>query len=1229
LFVDDAGLGARIAQDLGGSTVTVSMGERFAKLSDDRYTVRPGSRSDYEALVEALTLHDRLPSRVVHLWNVTKPRGWQRLRARMHRGERDWREAEDRYFHDLMALAQALGSLERPLTLDVVSSELFQLGNERGIEPAKALLLGPVRVIPREFPQIRTRSIDVSIPSAPAELDRLVDQLTRELRAPVADRVVALRGVTRWVQRFDEIPLAPAERRPRLVRAGAVVLITGGMGGIGLEIAEHLARTAAAKLVLVGRTALPERARWTEYLADHSESDPLRRRIAKLLAIEAAGGEVLALAADVTDTEQMLAVSSAVRRRFGVLHGIIHAAGTIDDGLISFKSRESAEAVIRVKARGALVLDEVFGKGPLDFFVLFSSVSSALGLQGQADYTAANAFLEAFAAAKSATSKTAAIAIGWNAWQKVGMAVALAEQTRPAGRADRGRPGAHPCLERVAVDSDDEWLFVTPFSRARHWLVGEHVALGGQALIPGTGYLELARAALAHEPESAAGGRTVELRGVTFLSPFVVAAGQARELKLRLSRRGPEAGAFCFFSDSETEPHVTGRIGRAERPLPARVDLEAIAASCRERETVVGGQLPQSFMQFGPRWANVERISYGRDQALIYLKLPDRFSSDGQDYRLHPALLDMATGGAQALAPDFDPNRDFYVPLSYGRVTVYRSLPARVVSHVRLRPNATRGLSSFDISLYDTSGTPLVEIEDFTMKRLSEAANFASDTERGPDSTQAPGNPAAGRLASVVREGILPAEGVDAFDRILASGLTGSVSCSSIDLNDWLAELDASTTPEPAEGAPARDTEGFARPNLSTSFVSPRSEVERELAAMWRDLLGVTDVGVYDDFFELGGQSLVAVRLFNRIRKRYSVDLPLSTLFEAPSIAACARVLADEAGLPESATRFDDSELTTVSSPVPEEASSGAPGTAPADSDEAPASRPRPTRQKARWSCLVPMQNKGSRRPFYCIAGMGGTLNNLRKLALLTSDTRPIYGLQPPGADDRSQLLYSVEDLARRYISEIRSVQPQGPYLLGGYSGGGVAAFEISRQLLAEGQSVAFLAFIDSFSPALPQRSFGDRARIHWQRVADQGPRYLFDTVGRRLVYERWDIWRRVASQLGKAFPRRYRYESIQDSWMVAEERYRPTPTDGRATLFRAREESALSLWTAVEVDEFHGWQRYLEGGVTVELCPGNHSTMCEEPNVRVLAQKLRLAIDTADPDVTLGDAGDDRARTA
>lgn len=258
------------------------------------------------------------------------------------------------------------------------------------------------------------------------------------------------------------------------------------------------------------------------------------------------------------------------------------------------------------------------------------------------------------------------------------------------------------------------------------------------------------------------------------------------------------------------------------------------------------------------------------------------------------------------------------------------------------------------------------------------------------------------------------------------------------------------------------------------------------------------------------------------------------------------------------------------------------------------------------------MQREGDGPPFYCAAGMGGTLNNLRHLARLMGTARPVYGLQPPGADNRQEILYSVEQLAARYVGEVRAVQPHGPYLLGGYSGGGVVAFEMARQLTAAGEPVAFVGFIDSFSPALPRRPLRRRALVHLARVRDQGGAYLLDTLRRRYEYQRGALALRAGHALGALFPQRYRYESIQESWLVAEAHYRPAAWAGSATLFRARTESATSLWTAFEVDHAHGWGRYLEGGVRVEVCPGDHSTMCEEPHVRVLAAKLRQAVDAA-----------------
>jgi thioesterase domain-containing protein len=268
------------------------------------------------------------------------------------------------------------------------------------------------------------------------------------------------------------------------------------------------------------------------------------------------------------------------------------------------------------------------------------------------------------------------------------------------------------------------------------------------------------------------------------------------------------------------------------------------------------------------------------------------------------------------------------------------------------------------------------------------------------------------------------------------------------------------------------------------------------------------------------------------------------------------------------------------------------------------------------------MQTKGSLPPFYCVAGMGGTLNNLRKLALLVGDARPFYGLQPPGAEDSSQRLWRVEELAEHYIREVRAVQPQGPYLLGGYSGGGTVAFEMSKQLSAVGEAIAFLGFIDSYSPDLPRRSATERAKVHLRRAQMEGPNYFLRMLKHRVIYEKLVMQERVTKQLARVFPDKYRYENIADSWKVAEGAYHPGPwPGGRAVLFRAREESAIGLWTGVVVDELHGWGRYLPGGVELQITPGNHATMCEDPHVRALASKMRDAMDRASPPVAAGAA--------
>jgi amino acid adenylation domain-containing protein len=420
VFLDRCGLGEELVARLeasGRSVVRVVEGAEFAH-GPCGFTVAPGRRADYDALLDAL---GRTPTHVLHLWNVTEE-------ATAAMGTMAVDAALDRSYYSLVFLAQALGrqSVTDPTAIAVVSNGLCDVTGEEPLEPLKAALLGPVTVVPREVPSLSCRTIDVTLGVAVGR-GRLAAQILAEVaRTPDLPDLpaVAFRGSLRWVREVEAAPLpALAAGSPSRLRRGGVCLITGGLGGIGLELAESLARDAAARLVLVGRSPFPERERWAEWLAAHDEGDPIRGKIERLLAIEEQGGEVLVLPADVTDPAALRAVRAAAERRFGAVHGVIHAAGVPGGGLLQAKTRATAEPILAPKVRGALALAATFAGTELDLFVLTSSITALLPEVGQADYVAANAFLDAFAAQR-ARSGEAVVSINWDAWREVGMAIA-------------------------------------------------------------------------------------------------------------------------------------------------------------------------------------------------------------------------------------------------------------------------------------------------------------------------------------------------------------------------------------------------------------------------------------------------------------------------------------------------------------------------------------------------------------------------------------------------------------------------------------------------------------------------------------------------------------------------------------------------------------------------------------------------------------------------------------
>jgi acyl transferase domain-containing protein len=962
---DSAGHADRVAQRLraaGAEVVFVAEGPAPLRTADT-ITIVAGVSDEYERLVREIS-------------------GDGALRAIVHLGNLGASEHGEKTFFDLLYLARALarvGPDEGELGLYVVTDGMQAVLGDEPMRPEQALVLGPVRVMPREMPNVRTASIDVAVPSgAPWKLERLADQIAGEALAVSHDRIVAYRGSDRLVERFEQNRLPPADPSSSLLRPEGVYLITGGLGGIGRTLARHLAARYQARLILVGRRGLPPRNEWETRLDAGSDSDETTRRIREVLEMERAGATVIVEDADVTDAAAMQAVVRRTRERFGALHGVFHAAGVLADDLIVMKSEAEARRVLGPKVRGALALVRAVEEVAPDFVVFFSSRSAVSGLPGQIDYTAANAFLDALAHSLHARTGIPAVSIGWDLWQDVGMA---ADLVRSAGSGGNGEwePLQEPLFDRWVRHSREVADFVGDYAHDRRWLLDEHRIRDGERLIPGSGFIELARAAYTRAYRD----EPIEMRDVMFVAPFSVSAGEHRELRVRIAPNGtarkftisgrPGAGE----TNGDWNVHARGLIGPTGT-TPRRLDIAELKTRCRVRTHVIDGIFDHPHLDLGPRWGCLRSIAFGTNEALLSLELPEELTGDLAHFALHPAMVDLATAGAQELVEGFDAKSDFYIPGSYGSLVLFRPLPRRFYSHVRYRPgNGDKEIAIFDVTFLGEDGTELADIQEFVMFRVADrrqVRTHAGEHDRDEQATTA-GAPLTLDLADAIR----PDEGMEALERLLTRGGPRHALVVTSDLNAALAALEEQARPAPARErkrksvVPAVDVSPLeqelerheaireaaalahqngdddlrvaafvvydprhpvtvselrrflrqsveerlipnsviemhglprlpdgtidraALPNPYVTvddYVGPRTPTERAIADIWKDLLGAERVSIHDNFLDIGGHSLIGVRVLLRIEKATGVRIHpnLLTMSTLEQIAAeCAR----------------------------------------------------------------------------------------------------------------------------------------------------------------------------------------------------------------------------------------------------------------------------------------------------------------------------------------------------
>ncbi len=412
LFADDGGLGDELARrllDAGQDVVLVRRGAAY----DGGETLDPRRPQDYERLVKELREAERVPQHVVHLWNVAPTDAAAGDMAAFD-------EAQHAGLYSLVYLVRALAhqGVADELRCSVVSSGLHAVSAGDVVAPEKAPLVGLLRVLPQEYRNIHSRSIDIEPPAANGGVDAVAGRLMAELAGGREDEpVVAWRGALRRVEAYDPLPLPVTEGLEPGLRRGGVYLLVGGFGRVGRVLSHYLARiVAGARLVLTGRAPLPPRAAWDDHLARHGDEHPMSRKILQVRLLEGLGAEVLPLAAEATDRAAMAGAVEQARQRFGELHGVVYLAGLTQQPVAFEKADPPAcQPHFAAKVEGLAVLEEVLGDAELDFCVLFGSLSAQLGGLGFAAYAAANTYLDAFAR-RHGQDGTPWLSIDWDGW---------------------------------------------------------------------------------------------------------------------------------------------------------------------------------------------------------------------------------------------------------------------------------------------------------------------------------------------------------------------------------------------------------------------------------------------------------------------------------------------------------------------------------------------------------------------------------------------------------------------------------------------------------------------------------------------------------------------------------------------------------------------------------------------------------------------------------------------
>ena len=673
-----------------------------------------------------------------------------------------------------LAKAMSQSDLSGKLRFSLLTLQGVSVGFEKTY-PMQSLMMGSLKVLESEL-SIPTKIIDISSDDS----SYLWKQVAYDLCLKNSHGVVALRHSQRFLREWVKCDKqAITQTIQNTLRDQGVYLITGGLGGLGLLLAQHLSSIKPLRLVLVSRKILPPRHEWESWI---NKGVLLGEKIKTIQAIEALGSEVWCAAADVTSIDSMQALTSEISLRWGDVNGIFHVAGSIEDELISLKSWRQVESVLAPKIKGAQVLNQLWASDALDFMLYFSSVSALSGLPGQFDYAAANAYLDALSVVRTQKGGIT-LSVNWPAWQQVGMAADVQQQkTRDSLM---GVATNHPALDFCLSKTTSEVVFATECSTERLWMFNEHRLRNGQSLIPGTAYLELARAAY----KEVTGIDNIQITQLTFNLPFALAEGEVKALYLRLKAKSAKLFEFIFESKVGANwlEHARGNIEAFTASFEKYNTVSELLASCQLGVQAFSDADHHPFLHFGDRWRSLKKVHKGNKEALIELACDALVFNEMKEWKMHPAFMDVAIAGAQTIIPNYQPFDMFYVPAGYECLRFSGDIPQKTWAHVRLSAisldDTIFDSVYLDITLFDEFGQIYLQVFNFLLKKLAGLEPVIQlITEIQPPRSDE-------FIEKIIALGVAPNEGMNILTNLLSSNVTGHIVVSPYYLNDYLREV--------------------------------------------------------------------------------------------------------------------------------------------------------------------------------------------------------------------------------------------------------------------------------------------------------------------------------------------------------------------------------------------------------------------------------------------------------